>query len=96
MKVEYHPLTASDLNEAAEHYNKQRQDLGKEFRAEVYAAIKRICNNPYLSAEVLGFRRALLKRFPYSVVYRIIDDQTLRILLIRHHRRHSEYGSERQ
>ncbi len=96
MKIEYHPLTTSDLNEAEKHYCEQQPDFGREFRIEVYAAIKRIRDNPYLCAEEQGVRRALLKRFPYSVVYRIINDKTLRILLIRHHRRHPEFGSKRQ
>lgn len=96
MKVEYHPLTTSDLNEAANHYNEQKNNLGNEFRAEVYAAMKRVRENPYLYAEVVGVRRALVKRFPYSVVYRIINGERLRFLLIRHHRRHQDHGSERE
>lgn len=65
MRVEFQPLTTSDLNEAANHYNEQQNNLGNEFRAEVYAAIKRARDNPYLYVEVLGVRRALVKRFPY-------------------------------
>jgi plasmid stabilization system protein ParE len=96
MKVEYHPLTASDVNEAVKHYNERRAGLGNEFRAEVYATIERIRNNPYIYTEIEGVRRAFLKRFPYSIVYRVLDEQRLRILLIRHHRRHPDYESQRQ
>lgn len=96
MKVEYHPLTTSDINEAVRHYNEQQNNLGNEYRAEVYAAIKRVRENPFLYAEVLGVRRALVKRFPYSVVYRVLDGEVIRFLLIRHHRRHEEYESKRQ
>jgi hypothetical protein len=42
MIVQYHPLTASDLDSAISYYNQQRAGLGEEFRAEVYAAIERI------------------------------------------------------
>jgi hypothetical protein len=37
MIVQYHPLTASDLNRAVTYYNRQRLGLGDDFRVEVYA-----------------------------------------------------------
>jgi hypothetical protein len=46
MRVEYHPLTTSDLNNAVKYYNQERLGLGEEFRAEVYAAIERVRANP--------------------------------------------------
>jgi plasmid stabilization system protein ParE len=95
MKIEYHPLTTVELNDAIKHYNEQQPGLGDYLRSEVYAAIERIRDNPYLYAETRGVRRALVKRFPYSVVYRLLSTQHIRILVIRHHKRHPEYGSER-
>jgi len=47
MKVEYHPLTVSDLNNAVAYYNQQRTGLGDEFRFEIYAAIARISADPF-------------------------------------------------
>jgi hypothetical protein len=41
-------------------------------------------------------RRALIGRFSYSVVYRLGPNERFRILVLRHHQRHSEYGAERQ
>jgi plasmid stabilization system protein ParE len=55
-----------------------------------------IVTNLLIFAEVNGIRRALLRRFPYSVLYRILDDGTVRILAIRHHKRHPDFGFERQ
>ena len=46
MIVEYHPLSVSDLNRAVSYYNRQRQGLGEELRAEVYETIARIRSNP--------------------------------------------------
>ncbi len=37
MIVQYHPLTASDLNTAVSYYNRQRPGLGDEFRSEIDA-----------------------------------------------------------
>jgi hypothetical protein len=47
MIVQYHPLTASDLDSAVSYYNQQRPGLGEEFRSEVYTGIEKICSNPF-------------------------------------------------
>jgi plasmid stabilization system protein ParE len=96
IRIEYHPETITDLNEAVEFYNRRQAQLGDNFREEVYSAISRIQANPLMFKQTEGFRRVLLKRFPYSVVFRIIDQQVIRILIIRHHRRRTEYGMYRQ
>ncbi len=93
MNLEFHPLTASDLNHAETHYNQKQPGLGDEFRSEVYAAIDRILRHPrqYHIME-RNIRRCLVHRFPYSIYFRSVDMETLRILVIRHHRRHPEFG----
>jgi plasmid stabilization system protein ParE len=65
------------------------------FLAEVYQAIERIQANRYLYAEVSGIRRVLLKQFPYSILYRLVTNDCIRIPVIRHHRRHPVFGSTR-
>jgi plasmid stabilization system protein ParE len=97
MIVDYHPLTAPDLNNAATYYNRQRPGLGDEFRSEVYATIDRIRSNPYQFPVVEhGIRRGFVRRFPYSVLFRTVNDDTIRVLVIRHHRRHPSFGLTRR
>lgn len=97
MKVGYHPLTVSDLNNAVAYYNQQRAGLGDEFRSEVNAAIARVRVNPsqYPTVEH-DIRRCFVHRFPYSVSYRFINEEAIRILVIRHHRRHPGFGLDRR
>lgn len=97
MRVEYHPLTVSDLNNAVVYYNQQRAGLGDELRTEVYAAIERVRANPsqYVIVE-RGIRRCLEHRFPYAVLFRIVSKDVLRVLVIRHHRRHPSFGLGRR
>ncbi|MGH8500836.1 MAG: type II toxin-antitoxin system RelE/ParE family toxin [Methylococcales bacterium] len=97
MKVEYHPLTVSDVNNAIAYYNRQRPGLGDEFRSEVYAAIARARRNPsqYVIVEN-DIRRCFVHRFPYSVLFRLINKETIRILVVRHHRRRSSFGVHRR
>jgi plasmid stabilization system protein ParE len=40
-------------------------------------------------------RRANLKRFPYHFLYRVVGD-CVRILVVRHHRRDTDYGLDRK
>lgn len=95
MRVEYHPEATVDLNEAVRYYAEQQPHLGDQRRSEVYAAIDHIHKNPEMYAEVQGVRRALVRRFPYSVLYRFVPNQCIRVLVIRHHKRHPEYGTGR-
>ncbi len=97
MKVEYHPLTVFDLNNAIAYYNQQRGGLGDEFRSEVYAAIAHVRENPSRYITVAhGIRRCFVHRFPYSVLFRFINKEAIRILVIRHHRRHPGFGLSRR
>ncbi len=96
MRVEYHPLTVSDLNKAAAYYNDKRLGLGDRFRSEVYSTIDRILANPNQFRIVAEHkRRCTVNRFPYSVIFRIVGEDTVRILVIRHHRRRPEFGAGR-
>lgn len=97
MKLEYHPSTATDLNNAVKHYDKRQNGLGDEFRTEIYSTIERIAEGPYRYSVVnREIRRCLVHRFPYSVLYRVVAGDTIRILVIRHHRRHSDFGLSRR
>ncbi len=97
MRIEFHPHTVSDLNSAALYYDKQRTGLGEELRAEVYAAIDKILANPVQFVVIkAGIRRCLVHRFPYSVLFRVVHDDLIRVLVIRHHRRHERVGIARR
>lgn len=61
-----------DIRAAARRYELQQPGLGREFVAEVDAALNRVAENP-LQYQVLHreARRAIVHRFPYGVFYRI-------------------------
>ena len=97
MKLEYHPSTIGDLNRAIGFYEGQRPGLGDECRVEVYAAIDRIHQSPNRH-RIIGddIRRCFVRRFPFSILYRVMDDEIIRILVIRHHRQRASYGRSRR
>lgn len=96
MEIEFHRSTTCDLNQAIAYYEKQRKGLGEKFRVELNQSIQKIQFNPYIYRQIKGLRRASLKKFPYSIVYKIIDEQKVRILIIRHHRLSPDYGLNRR
>ena len=97
MKVEFHPSTAGDVNEGASFYRRARPGLESEFRHEIDAGIDRIANSPLLYPLVEAqIRRCIVHRFPYSILFRVVDADCVRVLVIRHHKRHPQFGSTRR
>jgi plasmid stabilization system protein ParE len=61
-----------ELREAAAWYEEQTQGLSAEFLRAVELNLGYVLRNPELFAEVLpGIRRIGLRRFPYSLFYRV-------------------------
>jgi plasmid stabilization system protein ParE len=96
MNLEFHRLVALEFSEAAEFYDLKKPGLAKEFENELNKVLARIVANPFLFAEVRGVRRALLARFPFSVLYRQPDSGTVRVLALRHHKRKPLLGTARK
>lgn len=70
-----------DLEKIEDWYDRQRPGLGREFRDAVGAAIARISDNPLAYPDQYrGARRALLRRFPYVLWYRV--SEALLIVLV--------------
>ena len=76
-----------DVRDAYDWYEDQRQFLGKEFLNEIESTLERIEENPQLYAHAYkSTRRALCKRFPYSIYY-IEDESNIVVLAILQQRR---------
>ena len=95
MEVIYHPLVRGDVLEALSYYRIISARLADDFRAELRTRINQAAENPLRFHLVdRGFRRANLKRFPYHVLYEI-RPEALRVVLVRHNKRHPQYGLSR-
>ena len=72
----FRPAAAADVEDAYRWYEAQRPGLGEEFLAAVRTVIESMPANPELFPVVhRQTHRALLRRFPYGLYYRIVDDQ---------------------
>jgi plasmid stabilization system protein ParE len=96
VRVEFHVESATELNGATGYYNALQPGLGDALHREVLAAIDRVIAHPHQSVVVeRDIRRCLVRRFPYSILFRIASPRLTRILVIRHHRRHPRLGLSR-
>jgi len=98
MKIEFHPATIDEVNKATAFYNKREPGLGDAFREEIYAAIDKLTIQPRRWPVLSGdIRQCLVGRFPWAILYRIRGGgRVIRILTIRHQRRHPRYGTRRR
>ncbi|MCO6455926.1 MAG: type II toxin-antitoxin system RelE/ParE family toxin [Pirellulaceae bacterium] len=91
----YHPAANDELVEAARFYDSRVAGLGSDFLDEFDQAVGRIAESPERYAIVRGtIRRCVLTRFPYGIYFRVANRE-LRILVVRHHSRHPDYGLDR-
>lgn len=86
------PAARREFLEEVERYEAEVAGLGAEFIVEVERAAERIAvlprhGSPYLA----GTRRVVLRRFPYSVVYRLERGDGALIVAIAHHSRRPGY-----
>ena len=97
MNVLLHPEAAAELGEAASFYaERAHRELGLAFIAEFERSINLLSERPELGALWRGTARRLpLRRFPYSVIYRLIDG-TIQVLAVAHQRRRPGYWRKRQ
>lgn len=74
MSLLVRPAAAAEIEQAYGWYEDQRLGLGDELLAEVERVMRLVIESPRRYGVIhRDTRRALLQRFPYSVLFRIID-----------------------
>lgn len=85
--IEFRPAAAADLEEAADWYETKESGLGTKFLDAVRSTLESIAENPNRYALLYrDTRRALVRRFPYGIYYRLLVDRVL-IVACMHGRR---------
>jgi plasmid stabilization system protein ParE len=95
MEVTYHPLVKRDVTQVLRYYHEISPRLADEFHAELRELIGRAAEQP-LRFHLSGreFRRINLHRFPYHVLYDV-KLESMRVMVVRHNKRHPDYGLDR-
>jgi toxin ParE1/3/4 len=93
--IAYHPAARAEFRRAARRYERERPGLGLVFVAAVREAAEFVAAYPDAGMPLGSNRRHLVRRFPYSIVYRR-ESERLFILAVAHARRHPDYWHGRQ
>ncbi|MDY7015598.1 MAG: type II toxin-antitoxin system RelE/ParE family toxin [Cyanobacteriota bacterium] len=95
--VVFHPLAKQEFTDAAAYYEEQRLGLGLEYLEEVENAVNLLRLYPEAGSKVRGsIRRLVLPKFPYSLLYRLLENNQIRILALAHHKRRPQYWRGRK
>jgi len=95
LKVVYLPPAREELLKAARYYAQLAPGLRTEFLSAVRSVERMIVKFPESKPKVRGeIRRALLHKFPYSILYSI-RGQMLVVVAVMHERRRPDYWLSR-
>ncbi len=92
MKVIFLPAAKQELDQAIEFYEEQLTGLGVLFRNEIFEAIEFICL--YSEGHQLitkHTRKCPLRKFPYLILYGIIDNTIIISAVAHQHRNPRSY-----
>lgn len=94
-KVTFHPDVSREIAASYAWYQEQAEGLGDDFLTELESSYHAIIELPDTWPTFQkGFRRFLLSRFPFSVIYRVEKDITY-IVAVMHNSRKPGYWSDR-
>ena len=95
-EIVVHESADEELSAAAVFYESRETNLGKEFLEELSQVFYRIAEHPFsYSIHFDEYRRCLMRRFPYVVVFRI-EGQRILVFAIAHLRRSPGYWRVRE
>ncbi|OGW33187.1 MAG: plasmid stabilization protein [Nitrospirae bacterium GWC2_42_7] len=95
MNYSFDPEAKEEFFEAISYFEKCRSKLGLEFSKEVFSTIQRIINFPSAWSKYSeNTRRCLTNRFPFAVVYQILEEEVV-IIAVMQLNREPDYWKKR-
>jgi toxin ParE1/3/4 len=83
--VIFTPLAREEMIDSQDWYENESAGLGRRFREAVDAAVNRISANPRQFPVIYkNVRRALLRRFPYALMFVLEQDESTTIIACFH------------
>lgn len=95
IQVKLLPEASEEFAASAAFYESKQRGLGQAFIDEVEKTLNRIVEHPKAARVIVGdFRRRLVHRFPFAVIYQLREDQVI-VAAIAHRRRRPGYWQSR-
>ncbi len=84
-RLEFLPIAEDEVDDAVNYYATLKTNLSAEFILDLDTQLNYLSENPKLFAKVKEeMRKAPLKRFPYNIIYEILEPDVILILAIAH------------
>ncbi len=94
MKIRISASARKELVNAIDYHNAEKARPGGELADEIERAVRLIAERPMVGSDIgEGERKFTVDRFRYNVIYRI-EQKTVYVLAIAHHRRKPNYWRE--
>ena len=92
MTYQFHPEAEAEHLDTIAWYESRGAGLGARYLAEFERVMEQVCEHPhgFPIDRVPDVRRALMRRFPFTILYREIEGR-VEILALAHHRRRPAY-----
>jgi len=94
MDVIFSAEARSEVRDAARFYEDEVEGLGRAFLQKLREGVAEVKRNPFTSRIIRGdYRRHLLSRFPYGIIFRI-HEGVIFVAAVMHLKRKSGYWEE--
>jgi toxin ParE1/3/4 len=94
--LESHPEADQEIEAAFDWYAERSVNAAENFMGELGHAVDQIMATPERWANYMfGTRRYIMKRYPFILVYRLKDRQTIQIIAVAHGHRNPGYWQHR-
>ncbi len=95
ISLEFHDDVRHEIESAVDWYENQSPGLGFDYLSEMEESFSILLSNPNAWANLeLGFKKFILHRFPFSIIYRIQNDVVF-VLAVAHAGRKPGYWRSR-
>ena len=86
--ITFHPSAREELAASADFYEARLTGLGVRFLVAVEETARRIAESPDAGSPLPGkFRKRLVAGFPFSIIYRVWDENVYLVAIAHQHRR---------
>ena len=88
-RLSFHPLAQREIADATAWYERRSPGLGRTFLGAIDDVLEVVVAFPLRFREVRpGYRRVLVRRFPYAIIFEVVPGSTeIRVLECHHQRR---------
>ena len=90
MNLRFLDPAEEEILATAQVYEDQAVGLGERFLDEVEGCVDLLLDRPHIGKRVGDFRRFPLRKFPFTLIYALEDDDLI-VVAVSHHRRRPGY-----